>query len=428
LATAFRLLTFLIALVPAVIPLGGSPGPIVGILSVSMLGCIGIFASSDEVRLAAQKTRFLRAAAIVPAVWMTIQLLPLPDNVANSIWRTAAPLLYTPAWGHITIDPGMTLSGLAGYVALASLSFATVFLASDRRRAIMLLEVMSLASTVAVLEFLALKYAGPLFGAAPSVRLDLLAATSILGLILAAATISHAIERVESRSGNPAKPPWVDIAIRTPLLAICLSGLISTLDTTIVFLAACGVGTFLLIQVIRRYSRSNWTTGALCLTATLAVAMISLWKFDVARPVSPFLQYATTGETVLQTQRILSDTGFAGIGAATYQAILPIYQGAELTAASAPTTASAFAIELGWLMTLVLAALSVGLIVVLIRVAIARRRDAVFSSAAAGCVVSTLAQTFCDASLLNVGVAAFIAVIIGLGFAQSRSDRKLVSA
>ena len=89
----------------------------------------------------------------------------------------------------------------------------------------------------------------------------------------------------------------------------------------------------------------------------------------------------------------------------------------------APSTAAAFAVELGWPMTLVLIAIVAGAIVVLYRGALSRGRDSFYPAAAASCAVVLLGQAFCDASLLNSAVVVLGDAIIGLGLAQSISAR-----
>jgi hypothetical protein len=154
-------------------------------------------------------------------------------------------------------------------------------------------------------------------------------------------------------------------------------------------------------------------------TAGLAMTMIIAWRFDAARTVSPFLRYAdpSFGDSISAAERMLWDSGIPGTGAGTYQAILPIYQISNL--AQAPTAAAAFAIQLGWPMAVFSVALAVTIVFLLVRGALMRRRDSFYSTAAAACIASALTEAFCDASLLNPGIATLLAIITGLGFAQS---------
>ena len=78
-------------------------------------------------------------------------------------------------------------------------------------------------------------------------------------------------------------------------------------------------------------------------------------------------------------------------------------------------------IELGWPMALFTIAVTIGLVVVLYRGALARGRDSFYPAAAAACTITILGQAFCDASLLQTSVTVIGVAVIGLGLAQSVS-------
>ena len=86
-----------------------------------------------------------------------------------------------------------------------------------------------------------------------------------------------------------------------------------------------------------------------------------------------------------------------------------------------PSTAAAFAVELGIPMVLIAAAIVVALIIRLYRGALSRGRDSFYAAAAASGAVILFGETFCDASLLHSGVAVIGDVIVGIGLAQSAS-------
>ena len=67
---------------------------------------------------------------------------------------------------------------------------------------------------------------------------------------------------------------------------------------------------------------------------------------------------------------------------------------------------------------------TIGLIVVLYRGALARGRDFFYPAAAAACAIVILGQAFCDTGLLHSCVAVVGDVVIGLGLAQSVSQRE----
>ncbi len=190
-------------------------------------------------------------------------------------------------------------------------------------------------------------------------------------------------------------------------LLVCIAGLAASATLNVALTVAFGVVAFGSIQAIRRVGLASWAIGIFVATMITAAAMIVLWRYDSARMLSPFLQFATAAspDAISVTQRILSDTGWLGTGAATFAPLLPIYQELGSSVTNAPSTASAFAIELGWPMTLFTIAATVGLIVTLYRGALVRGRDSFYPAAAAACTIIILGQAFCDASLLHSCVA-----------------------
>ena len=151
--------------------------------------------------------------------------------------------------------------------------------------------------------------------------------------------------------------------------------------------------------------------------------MIIAWRYEPLRAISPFLQFATSAssDAISVTQRLLSDTGWPGTGAGTYGEMLPIYREFASQTSSAPSTASALAMELGTPITIFVIAMAVTVFVVLYRGALRRGRDSLFPAAAAASIIILLGEAFCDASLLNAGVALIGATLIGLGLTQSVS-------
>jgi hypothetical protein len=154
----------------------------------------------------------------------------------------------------------------------------------------------------------------------------------------------------------------------------------------------------------------------------VAAVMIIVWRYDSARALSPFLRFAAASspDAISVAQRLLSDTGPLGTGAGTYAALLPLYQDLGSSVASAPSTAAALTIELGWPMALFSVAIAAWIAAIF---AFARGRGSFYPAAAAACTIVVLGQVFCDASLSNSCVAVIGAAVIGLGLAQSVSSR-----
>ena len=426
---AFSLLLISVAIVPGLVILDGLVAQsLIALLAAAALASVGISARAADVNFTAQVTRRLKLATAVPAIWMVFQILPMPfARMSHSIWINANEALDWDSWGHISIDIGMTIGALAYYLANIALIVVTVFVARDRRRAEIVLFALTAVTTLTTIALLISK-TGLVAGVSASEMNEMLGAISSLGIILSLTTGVRAVERHESRqaeSGRPAQNASLALAVCGVALLICLGGLAASATLNLALTVAFGAVVFLSIQAIRRVGLESWALGIFIATMIAAAAMVIVWRYDSSRMLSPFLQFASAAapNAISITQRILSDTSWPGTGAATFAPLLPIYQELGSSVTSAPSTASAFAIELGWPMTLFTIAVTVGLFVTLYLGALARGRDSFYPAAAAASTIIILSQAFCDAGLLHSCVDVVAGAMIGLGLAQSVSQR-----
>jgi len=366
------------------------------------------------VDLAARSTRGIKLAAIVPAIWMAVQLLSTPIG-AHSIWIYANGAMGRQSWGHVSVDLGMTILALIFYLANVSLILVGVFVARDRRGAELVLAVVT--ATMAITTIILL--IGRLTSAFDGNLNEILGAVSAFGILLSLACGTRAIEQRES--GHDEREGRVALLASGVALAIGVIGLGVGATFHVWLTTAFGVVTFGSIQVIRRTALPGWAALMLTTTLLLAAAMIVAWRYDPMRSVSPLLQFATasSADAISLTQRLLSDTRWLGTGAGTYSTLLPIYQELSSSVTNAPSTASALAIELGWPIFFFIIATTAWLIIMLYRGALARGRDSYYPAVAAACAVVLFGEAFCDTSLLNSCVAVTGDAIIGLGLAQS---------
>lgn len=427
LSIAFSLLLISIAIVPALVILDGLVAQsLISALAAAALAFVGISARAADVNFATQVTRRLKFAAAVPAIWMVIQILPIPfSGMSHPIWINANEALNLQSWGHISVDIGTTVEALAFYLANISLIVVSVFAAKDRRRAELMLLALTAITTLTTIALLISK-GGLIAGLAASEMNEILGAISSLGIILSLTTGVRAVELYESRRAEPTRPAQntqAAFAVCGAGLLVCIAGLAASATLNVSLTVAFGAITFGSVQAIRRIGLASWATGIFIATMITAAAMIILWRYDSVRTLSPFLQFATAAspDAISVARRILSDTGWPGTGAATYAPLLPIYQELGSSVTKAPSTASAFAIELGWPMALFTIAVTVGLIAILYRGALVRGRDSFYPAAAAACAIIILGQVFCDTSLLHSCVAVVGDAVIGLGLAQSVS-------
>jgi hypothetical protein len=423
LSIAFVLLSLLIALFPVlVIGDGLVTQSVSAAFAALILAIAGVAVRAVDVQFVAQVTRRIGLAAAIPVVWMTIQLLPMPiPDLSHTIWINGNEALDRQTWGHISVDLGKTLEALAFYLGNIALILASILVARDHRRASRLFILLGAITILTVVMLLG----GQIFHVLAVAFHDLqgvLGATSTLGLMLSLSAGAASLELQGTPAGKPRK---LLIASGTGVL-ICGAGLASAANTNVAIVAAFGAATFVSIQLVRRLRLPAWSTAILLATLITAALMIVVWRFDTTRSLSPLLQFATApADSLAVAQRLLSDTGWLGAGAGTYTVLLPIYREFGSMATQPPTTAVAFAVELGKPMVLVVAAIGVVLIIALYRGALSRGRDSFYAAGAASGAVILLGQAFCDASLLHTGVAAIGDAFIGVGLAQtaSRADR-----
>lgn len=420
---AFTLLSLLIALFPVLtISDGIATQSLFASLAAIIMTVIGVTARAADVQFVAQVTRRLGFAMAIPAIWMTIQLLPVPFlSLSHTIWINSNEALDQKAWGHISIDLGKTFETLAFYLANMAVILACIFLARDHHRAGRLYVILGAVTLLTVLALL-IDRTFHLFAIASGYPQQGLGAASALGLVLSLAIGSLGIERHGAK-----KTGRLFVIAGGAGILISAAGLAGATNINIAVVAVFGATTFLSIQLVRGLELASWTIAFLLATLLAAAAMIIVWRFDSDSAMAPLLQFATAApaNSVAVAQRLLPDSGWFGTGAGSYDALLPIYQDLGSTVTQPPSTATALAVELGMPMTLVVVGLGVWLIVRLYSGALTRGRDWFYSAAAASGAVILIGEAFCDASLLHVGIAATGDVLVGVGLAQSvsRADK-----
>jgi len=383
---------------------------------------VAFSARAIDVNLAVRSTRGLKAVAVIPAICMVIQLLPTPFG-AHSLWAYANEALGRQSWGHISIDPGSTLLTLTFYLASISLILVCLFATRDRRRAELLLFTLAYITGITTFGLLLGKLG--LIGA--FISDEALSAISTLGILLSLASIARAIERYEHASTRtePANNFLTALITSCIGLVVNLAGLGMSATLNAGLAALLGVLTLASLQIIRRADLASWAARILIATLIIAATMVVVGRYDTTRTLSPLLQFASASspEELSTAQRMLSDNRWLGTGAGTFDAVLPIYQDLGSSIAKPPSTASGLAIEFGLPITLVMIVIAIWLAVTLYRAALYRGRDSFYPAVAAAAIIAILAQAFCDASLMNSGIAIVLAALTGLGLAQSVSGR-----
>jgi hypothetical protein len=417
---SFNFFVALIAFIPVVaITDGLLTQDFVALLILANFGLVAATSSAVELTHALKVTRGLKFLTLFPAVWLLFQIIPLPfGNLSNSIWPSAATALHLPLSGHITIDIGNTVIALVEYSLSITLIVATIFVTSERRHAELVLYCLSAIVTfaVVVLSIIAL---GVLPNVADTLHhsREMLAGTATLGVILNLAAAMRLMERFKNLGRSAL---WLSF-LSMMAFTICLLAIAKITPSNTIIVASFGILAFCLIEVIRRWDLATWSSLSLSITIFLVAGMLIAWRYNSAPPSFLSLQFTEAPpETLAAVQRMLSDSRWTGSGAGSFSALWPIYrQLGGAIAARSPTAAASILITSGAPIFLASVAASISLFVIFFRGALGRRRDSVYSAAAAASVVILFCQSFCDASLETTSVALIGAIIIGLGLAQS---------
>ena len=166
------------------------------------LGLITVAATARaaDVNQTAQLTRRLKLAAVLPAIWMGLQAIYSPRQLAHSIWASAAASLQENLWGQISVDPGATILALFGYLAGVILVVLTIFVTRDRRRAELLLQALCAITVFAVIGLVMARLGNLVpFEVTATNTAEALPALSALGIILCLSAVVRVVERYESR-------------------------------------------------------------------------------------------------------------------------------------------------------------------------------------------------------------------------------------
>ena len=418
------ILVLLILATPVTIIFDGPivQGVVAAIAAVS-LGMVALRIRPGEAGFLSSVIRPVAVMSAVPAIWMLIQVIPMQDvGLANPVWKSAAAALGHPLAGSISIDPGMTLISLIRYLSAAAIAFVAAAIAIDRRRAGWVLLALTTATTLIALMVLMAK-------AGVFAFLSAIAAVdgASLGIIFATAATLHMSEqrrtRQQNQEGSTVSIRLVSAACLVAFV-ICFVAVIVEATGETYYAVICGLATFAVATIIRRFGLGPWGTAAI-VSVTLFVAIGAVALQSVGRTLDLTLAFASQAPTplIMVTQRLLAETSWTGTGAGTFAAVLPIYQniGEQTTTKVAPTAAAAIAVEMGrpifWVMLLAM----IALVVILMRGALRRQRGSYYSTAGAGCIVTTALLSFGNSALLTTPISIVAAAAIGMAIAQSKS-------
>jgi hypothetical protein len=431
---ALGILLSLVSFCPVVLTIDG---PILSNV-VPILLAIGLFLTAARIE-PAEAQRFLKLTlpfmigAAVLALWMIIQMLPLPlwqtepfakiSQLAHPVWTSAAAALGNDMAGSITVDTGATAIALLRYLTFVGILLLSTAVTINRDRAESVLISLTIAtSLVASIALVADVFGrGFLAGARAEARV-----CAALGVSLAAATAWMIFEREAKQKPAPGvkrpKLSWAMLACLTAF-AVCVIVILASRSGSLIFATAGGFSTFGAVLLVRRLDLGRWGASAIGVTVLVIGAALVTGAAGTSNDLR--LAFVKKDAAALElTQRILADAPLLGDGAGTFDSMRPIYQPPDPGPGDleAVTTAAKLSIELGRpvLFLIILAAVAgTGL---LLRGAAKRRRDFFYPAAAAACLVTMILLAFINVGLLGTVVPLIAGALLGLGLAQSQSQ------
>jgi hypothetical protein len=426
-AISFALLVVLVALAPVFALSAGRISPQLINIVVAVLLLLLPSAPEADVRSSLAIFKPLAVAALLPAAWMLLQILPLPPgSIEHPVWRSAATALSEPLSGHISIDLGFTVRSLFGYLSLISLAFITSSLTRNRERAETILATLCTITTFIALELLLFRDLAVLKPADSTDDLtSSLVALAAFGVVLNSAFVVRAAERYETRSERPGQSLRSLVGLMllgTTGAVICLVALISYATYDVLIATAFGLVVVGLVILIRRLNLARWTTATLCAAVLVACGGVIALRFAANSSLSPLFRFAKieSADAVTAALRMMPDANWTGGGVGTYQALAAIYRDADgAPGPAAINTIASIMLEWGRAGMLMVILLVIQLLVMLFRGALARGRDSFYAAAAAACLVIAFCEAYCDASFTTVTVQMMAAIIVGLGLAQT---------
>jgi hypothetical protein len=242
---------------------------------------------------------------------------------------------------------------------------------------------------------------------------------AVIGFILSCATTIRTYEHLVSTRHRKSRMMAMVAALASiAAVFICLSAILISADPVLFLAALFGTGILIAVLAIRR-----WRLGPLGqagIAALAAVAVFGFFAIVPARKDADSTLALSTQNQISSIERMLSDAKWAGSGAGSFEALLPIYRDTA-DSLEIPTAAATVAIEMGrpFLWTYVFVAL-IGAST-LFRRALLRGRDYAYSSAGAGCIIALLILLFANDGVLGLTASLMVSVVCGLAFAQSKS-------
>ena len=378
-----------------------------------------------ELESVAQLLKQFLPVFLLPVVWMALQILPVPtSSLANPIWSATSIALNQPLLpGRISVDPGATLQSLFRYLVDVSLVVSTVIITKDRHRAETILFVLCAVTTFMSVEVLLGRFdlfAGMISetGAAASP----FPAAAALAIMANGALVARALEQHLHRQdiGNLTSPRlWVGVLSGLFGIAVAFAAMATLERGALLAVTGWGLTVLVFIAAVRRLGFRSWPS-AILFSVVAAIAGVTAMPHSQAGGLGLLGFVNLAPEAVAPAKQLLSDASMLGNGIGTFGLTSMAYRefGAEALAVP-PSTAVLIAVESGRLAIVILACFAAQIFFVSFRGAVRRGRDFFFAAAAAAVVLVVFCESFLDSSLSSPTTQTIVAVMVGLGIAQS---------
>ena len=235
-------------------------GPIVQSLVTAAVSTgiliVGLAMRQGETQFLLSAIRPVIAFALIPMLWMVVQIRPLKAiGLAHPIWQSAEQALEHPLHGSISIDPGATLLGLVQYLSELAVAVLAAAVAVDRARAEWVLFASMAGTALVALLVIAHDLTSFALLKANGVSIASARVCAALGAIVALAAMIRTIERYETgklRAGRSRATPATTFIACAAALAFCLIALALEHQSSTWFGVAYGLCTFVIVVAIRR--------------------------------------------------------------------------------------------------------------------------------------------------------------------------------
>jgi hypothetical protein len=427
----FYLLVLLICATPALLIIDGpiDHGVIPAILAMALAFAARTIRPGQAEHFFAL-ARPVAIVAVIPAVWILVQILPLGiAGISNPIWENASAGIGHSIRRGISIDPGFTLLSLSDYFTMVAVLFLSMIACLDRQRAQWVLFALTTGTALTALILIGDNLAGVNFLSATANTAPRIGAldSAALGLILSSASAVGVFDRYESqRSTSKSSIATFAMAFVFCVFAFAACALAISLHPSgyLSLAAGSGLATLAAVTLIRRLGLGPWGCSAIGSVAiVISISVVALQPASqimaLTLPLAP--QALISPSSV--TERILAGSPWTGTGAGTFATLIPIYRDADDVVAKypAPNVTTKIAVEAGRPAVWAVLFIAIASAVVLFRGALRRRRDSFYSAAGAGCVVTLILLSFTDAGMLQTPTSVVTSAALGLAFGQRLS-------